>query len=68
LTSTLLEHGLAYVIMLFVYPVLPGSGKRFFSNDTASRRLVLAASSGVLINTYTLAGPLRSGSSDDAGV
>ncbi len=58
--------------MLFVYPVLLGKGKRFFSNDTAPRGLVLtgtkAASSGVLINTYTLAGPLRSGSSDDAAV
>jgi dihydrofolate reductase len=72
LTSALLEHGLADEVMLFVYPVLLGKGKRFFSNDTAPRGLVLtgtkAASSGVLINTYTLAGPLRSGSSDDAAV
>ena len=60
LTSTLLEHGLAYEVMLFVYPVLLGKGKRFFSDATAPRGLILtgtkAASSGVLINTYTLAG------------
>jgi dihydrofolate reductase len=72
LTSTLLEHGLADEVMLFVYPVLLGKGKRFFSDDAAPRGLVLsgtnAASSGVLINTYTLGEPLRSGSSDDAAV
>jgi dihydrofolate reductase len=70
LTSTLLEHALADEVMLFVYPVLLGNGKRFFSDDTAPRGLVptstKAASSGLLINTYTLAGPLRSGTSDDA--
>ena len=48
--------------MLFVYPVLLGKGKRFFSENTAPRELGLtgtkAASSGILINTYTLAGPL----------
>jgi hypothetical protein len=42
-------------------PVLLGKGKRFFSDDTAARALVLSgtktASSGVLINTYALAGP-----------
>lgn len=58
--------------MLFVYPVLLGKGKRFFSNDSAPRAFVLtgtkAASSGVLINSYTLAGPLRSSSSDDTAV
>jgi dihydrofolate reductase len=70
LTSTLLEHGLADEVMLFVYPVLLGKGKRFFSDDTAPCGLVLtstkAASSGVLINTYTLGEPLRSGSNDEA--
>jgi dihydrofolate reductase len=59
LTSMLLEHRLADEVMLFVYPVLLGKGKRFFSDDTAPCGLVLtgtkAISSGVLINTYTLA-------------
>lgn len=68
LTSTLLEHGLADEIMLFVYPVLLGKGKRLFSDDTAACGLVLtdtkAVSSGVLINSYTLGGPLLSDSDD----
>jgi dihydrofolate reductase len=70
LTSTLLENGLADEVMLLVFPVLLGKGKRFFSEDTAPRGLVLtgtkASSSGVLINTYTLGEPLRSGSGGDA--
>ncbi len=68
LTSVLLEHGLAEEVLLLVYPVLLGKGKRFFSDGTPPRELVLtstkAASSGVLINTYTLAGTLRTGSFD----
>jgi dihydrofolate reductase len=63
LTSTLLEHGLADDVMLFVYPVLLGKEKRFFSDETAPRRLVLtgakAVSSGILINTYTVCHRLR---------
>ena len=34
LTSTLLEHGLADEVLLFVYPVLLGKGKRFFEEPT----------------------------------
>jgi hypothetical protein len=59
--------GLADEILLFVYPVLLGKGKRFFSDGTPPRELRLtsakAASSGVIISTYTPAGPLRTGSS-----
>jgi dihydrofolate reductase len=66
LTSMLLEHGLADEVMLLVYPVLLGKGKRFFSDGTPPRELALtstkAASSGVTISTYTFAGPLRTGS------
>jgi dihydrofolate reductase len=66
LTAMLLEHGLADEVLLFVYPVLLGKGKRFFSDGTAPRELALtstkAASSGVIISTYTPAGPLRTGS------
>jgi dihydrofolate reductase len=66
----LLEHGLADKVLLFVYPILLGKGKRFFSDGTPPSGLALAStnavSSGVLINTYTPAGPLRTGSLDDA--
>jgi dihydrofolate reductase len=34
LTSTLLEHGLADEVLLIVYPVLLGTGKRFFAERT----------------------------------
>jgi dihydrofolate reductase len=34
LTSMLLEHGLADEVLLFVYPILLGKGKRFFSDGT----------------------------------
>jgi dihydrofolate reductase len=69
LTPMLLEHGFADEILLFVYPVLLGKGKRFFSDGFPPRELKLAstkaASSGVVISTYTPAGPLRTGSFDD---
>jgi dihydrofolate reductase len=54
----LLEHGLADEVLLFVYPILLGKGKRFFSDGTPPSGLSLAStnavSSGVLINAYTL--------------
>jgi dihydrofolate reductase len=66
LTPILLEHGLADEVLLFVYPVLLGKGKRFFPDGTQARELALvsakAASSGVIICSYTLSGPLRTGS------
>jgi dihydrofolate reductase len=66
LTPMLLEHGLADEVLLFVYPVLLGTGKRIFSDGTPPLELALtstkAASSGVIISTYTPAGPLRTGS------
>ena len=34
LTSTVLEHGLADEVVLIVYPVLLGTGKRFFADGT----------------------------------
>jgi dihydrofolate reductase len=49
----LLEHGLADEVLLFVYPVLLGKGKRFFSDGIPPRKLALtstkAVSSGVII-------------------
>jgi dihydrofolate reductase len=63
LTSTLLEHGLADEVMLIVYPVLLGQGKRFFSEGTPARSFELAGTkafpSGIVINTYKFAGPLK---------
>jgi dihydrofolate reductase len=66
LTPVLLEHGLADEVLLLVFPVLLGTGKRFFSDGAPPRELALvrtqAAPSGVIISTYTPAGPLRTGS------
>jgi dihydrofolate reductase len=63
LTPMLIERGLADEVLLFVYPVLLGKGKRFFSDATPPRELALtstkAASSGVIISAYSTAGPLR---------
>ena len=65
LTPVLLEHGLADEVLLLVFPVLLGKGKRFFSEGTPPRELALvstkAASSGVIISTYRPNGPLRTG-------
>lgn len=65
LTPVLLEHELADEILLLVFPVLLGTGKRFFSDGTPPRELALvstkAVSSGVIISTYKPNGPLRTG-------
>jgi dihydrofolate reductase len=70
LTPVLLEHGLADEVLLLVFPVLLGTGKRFFSDGSPPRELALvgtkAVSSGVIISTYRPSGPLRTGSFDDA--
>jgi dihydrofolate reductase len=63
LTSTLLEHGLADEVRLFVYPVLLGKGKRLFAEGTPPRAFELAStkalSSGIVMNAYKTAGPLK---------
>ena len=63
LTSTLLEHGLADEVLLLVYPVLLGKGKRFFAEGTPARAFELASTqafpSGIIMNTYKAAGPLK---------
>ena len=65
LTSTLLASGLADEVLLIVYPVLVGTGKRFFVEGTPARSLELvntkATPTGVLLNTYKVAGPLKAG-------
>ena len=70
LTPVLLEHELADEVLLLVFPVLLGTGKRIFAEGTPPRELALvstkAASSGVIISTYRPSGPLRTGSYADA--
>ncbi|MDM0110796.1 dihydrofolate reductase family protein [Variovorax sp. J22R133] len=69
LTSTLLEHGLADEVLLVVYPVLLGTGKRFFAQGSPACSLELVSTkampSGVILNAYKVAGRLK-GSSGDA--
>ena len=63
MTSTLLEHGLADEGVLLVDPVLLGTGKRIFAEGTPARAFELASTkalpSGIVINTYKPAGPLK---------
>jgi dihydrofolate reductase len=63
LTSTLLEHGLADEVLLVVYPVLLGTGKRFFAEGTPPRSFELVSTnttpSGIVFSAYKVAGPLR---------
>jgi dihydrofolate reductase len=65
LTSTLLEHGLADQVVLAVYPILLGTGKRFFAEGTPARSFELvgtqAMPSGIILNTYKVVGPLKTG-------
>ena len=72
LTPVLLGHGLADEVLLLVYPVLLGTGKRFFSDRSAPLELALvstkAASSGVVMSTYKPVGALRTGSFADPPV
>lgn len=63
LTSLLIENALADEILLVVYPVLLGTGKRLFADGTTPRTLELVASkamtTGIVFNTYKVAGPLK---------
>ena len=63
MTPVLLEQGLVDEVLLLVYPVLLGRGKRFFSDSADPRELALvstkATPSGVLMNTYRHVGSLR---------
>jgi dihydrofolate reductase len=63
LTSVLLEQGLVDEIVLVVYPVLLGPGKRCFSDTADPRELALVSSratpAGLLVNTYRHVGSVR---------
>jgi dihydrofolate reductase len=65
LTSMLLEHGLADEVLLLVYPVLLGTGKRFFAEGTPPCFFELVSTkampSGIILNAYKGAGPLKAG-------
>lgn len=63
LTTVLLEQGLIDEVVLAVYPLLLGRGKRCFSDRADPREFTLVSSkttpSGVLLNTYRFAGSSR---------
>ena len=63
LTSVLLDQGLVDEVVLFVYPVLLGRGKRLFSDSFEAQELAFVSTkttpSGVLINTYRHVGSLK---------
>ncbi len=63
LTPVLLDQGLVDEVVLIVYPVLLGRGKRLFSDRVGARELALVNTSttptGLLINTYRHVGALR---------
>jgi dihydrofolate reductase len=68
LTSVLLGQGLVDEVVLIVYPLLLGRGKRFFSDTVDARELALvstkATPTGVLISTYQHVGSLRTNPRD----
>ena len=63
LVSPLLEHGLADEVLLLVYPVLLGKGKRIFADGTPARAFELASTqafpSGIIMNSYKAPGALQ---------
>ena len=63
LTSALLENGLADEVLLAVYPVLLGTGKRLFADGTPPRSFELVSTqafpTGILFTTYRAAGALK---------
>lgn len=66
LTSLLFEKGWVDEVVLIVYPILLGRGKRLFSDRVDPRALTLVSSAatptGVLLNTYRYEGALNNGS------
>ena len=63
LTSTLLEHGLADEVLLVIYPVLLGTGKRFFAEGTPPCSFDFISTqttpTGVTLIHYKVAGSLK---------
>ena len=65
LTSMLLEQGLADEVLLVVYPVLLGTGKRLFAEGTPPCAFKLVGTktmpSGLIFSHYKGGGPLKTG-------
>ena len=65
LTSIVLEQQLADEVLLIVYPILLGTGKRLFAEGTPARAFELVSTqafpSGIIFSTYKVAGPLNAG-------
>jgi dihydrofolate reductase len=63
LTSTLLTHGLADELVLAVYPILLGIGKRLFAQGTPAQTFEFVTThttpTGIVLNTYRVTGPLK---------
>jgi dihydrofolate reductase len=63
LTTLLLAQGLVDEVVLFVYPILLGRGKRLFADNVDPRELALINSkttpSGVVINTFRHIGAMK---------
>lgn len=63
LTTVLLEQDLVDEVVLLVYPVLLGRGKRLFAEDADPREVAFVSSqvtsTGVLLNTYRYVGALQ---------
>ncbi len=66
LIQTLLEHDLIDELRMWIFPVVIGTGKRFFGDGTIPAGLKLVDSkvskTGVTINTYERAGGINRGS------
>jgi dihydrofolate reductase len=65
LTSTLLVHGLADKVLLVVYPILLGTGKRCFASGTPARAFEVVSTNGmppgIILSAYKVAEPLKAG-------
>jgi dihydrofolate reductase len=63
LTSALLEQGLVDEVVLAVYPLLLGRGKRCFSDSADPGELALVSTkafpSGIILSTYKVVGPVK---------
>jgi dihydrofolate reductase len=66
LIQTLLKHDLIDEFRMWIFPVVIGTGKRFFGDGTIPAGLKLvdseASKTGVTINTYERAGDINLGS------
>lgn len=62
LTSKLIEHGLVDEVMLLTYPVLVGTGKKFFAEGTPAHTFELIKSkalpSGIIMSSYKVSSAL----------